>query len=230
MVVFNPINHTYTNSVTNEIYPSVTTILEKYHPVFDKQKHATRSAERYGVTVDFILNEWQEINKQSTDYGKEVHKVIETYIKTETLEDDKWNWLLQGLWDTGLFNVKSSKLLTENLLYSDTYKIAGTTDLIISNSKSFSIVDFKTNKKFNTLNKYGENLLDPVSHLNNSQYSTYSLQLSLYAFLYQLDTKKNVDELKAYYIDKEAKTIQVYNTPYLKTDVLNIINHYNANK
>jgi hypothetical protein len=89
----------------------------------------------------------------------------------------------------------AKKVHSELLLYSDLYKIAGTADLIIEhNDYEFSVGDFKTNKKIDFCNQWGQRMLDPISHLSDCNYNLYTLQLSLYAYLFSLSSGKNVEK------------------------------------
>ena len=63
MIVFNEEEHTYIDTETGKKLISATTLIVKFKPQFDKIGNATRVAKREGVTVDFILEEWEAENK-----------------------------------------------------------------------------------------------------------------------------------------------------------------------
>jgi len=86
-------------------------------------------------------------------------------------------------------------------------------------SKYFNLYDFKTNKRFNFTNQYGEHLLNEFSHLSNCQYNIYSLQLSMYAFMEQLLSGKHVGELGLYYYERNDGVWQYYPVSYMKAEV-----------
>lgn len=88
------------------------------------------------------------------------------------------------------------KVYSEQLVWIDEYKVAGTADLIIEhNDYEFSVGDFKTNKSIDFFNKFGQHLLNPISHLSDCNYNIYSLQLSLYAYLFSLKSGKKCRKL-----------------------------------
>lgn len=88
------------------------------------------------------------------------------------------------------------KVYSEQLVWIDEYKVAGTADLIIEhNDYEFSVGDFKTNKSIDFYNKFGQRLLNPISHLSDCNYNIYSLQLSLYAYLFSLKSGKKCRKL-----------------------------------
>jgi ATP-dependent exoDNAse (exonuclease V) beta subunit len=227
MVKFDKDSHTYTNILTDEKYISVTTLLGKYVKPFDSDYHAERVAKREGVSKEFILSIWKEQNNTANEKGTKIHKLLEDYIG-EGIMDNMYGWLY-GAYDRVLSEVVSKYdiVLSEHMLYNHEYKIAGTSDLIYDHGDTFTVADFKTNKEFKFENKYNEYLLDPVSHIMYSQFSVYALQLSLYAHLHELDTGKKCRKLVSLYL-KDDKIVP-YHFNYLKTDIINILDHYRLN-
>ena len=59
---------------------------------------------------------------------------------------------------------------------------AGTIDMIGFNTKKdcYSIIDWKTSKKFDTGNQWSKYMKEPFSHVISCNTAEYSLQLSLY--------------------------------------------------
>lgn len=74
----------------------------------------------------------------------------------------------------------------ELILWNNNYKLAGQADKVyietIYNIRYVDIDDFKTNKKIDTTNFFG-NMKDPLSHLPCCNYNHYRLQISTYAWL-----------------------------------------------
>ena len=228
MLTFDPVSHTYRNPFTNEKYISTTTLISKFKKPFDVEKISKRVAEKEGVSQQEIKEKWEKINTDSKAYGSMIHGVLEQFnsdkIVTEGYED-----MIDAYRSLGVIN-DDDKLLAEEKLYNHTYKLAGTADIIrIEEKGGFSIFDFKTNKKFNLYNTYSEYLLSPISHLSACEYTTYALQLSLYAFMYQSMTGKNVNQLGVIYFSKEKENFTYYPTPYLKCEVLNMLDYYAKN-
>jgi ATP-dependent exoDNAse (exonuclease V) beta subunit len=54
------------------------------------------------------------------------------------------------------------------------------------------IFDWKTNKKIDYVSKYNKWMLDPISHLPECEFTTYSLQLSLYKHIIELETNLKI--------------------------------------
>lgn len=228
MVIFNEETHTYTNSNTGSVYKSVTTLLSEYKKSFDSQLHAERVARREGVSVDFVLEMWKETTKQATDKGTKIHKIMEEFVKNSTI-DDRLIHLSDSYTEIVKNNIgKHSCILSEQLLFQHDFEIAGTADLIFDSNDSFFIGDFKTNKQFRFKSDFNEFFKDPISHLSYCEFNSYALQLSLYAYMYELQTNKICKGLVIFYLQKN-KWIP-YHVNYLKSDVINILNHYKYNR
>lgn len=72
--------HKYTDSNGNE-YISVTTIIGKYAPQFDKRYWAHKKAKEQGVSEKEILRQWEQISKEACSRGTDTHNGIENAIK-----------------------------------------------------------------------------------------------------------------------------------------------------
>lgn len=224
MVFFDKEKHSYTNAF-GENYISVTTLLSKYKNKFDTDKHSARVAYREGVTQEFVLQIWSEITKTATDRGTEIHKIIENYITKAEEPCDDHKWLYDSYNNIVKTTIDSYKeVLSENLLYHNEYKVAGTADLIYDHGNYFTIGDFKTNKRFNYSSKYDEYFNEPLDHFNYCEFNTYALQLSLYAFMYEQLTSKQCRKIVIFYL-KDTAFIPIH-CNYLKSDIINLLNHY----
>ena len=228
MLKFDPIAHTYVNPYAEEAYISTTQLISKFKKPFDIEKVSKRVAEKEGVTQEEIKERWKKINNDSKIYGQKIHSVLEDYnsakIVTEGYED-----LIKSYKKLNILS-DDDTLLVEEKLYNHLFKIAGTADIIrLEDKGGFSIFDLKTNKKFNLFNPYSEYLLTPLTHLSSCEYTTYALQLSLYAFMYQGMTGRNVNQLGIMYYNKEENEFLYYPTPYMKNDIIALLDFYAKN-
>jgi len=215
-VSFDAKSHTYTHKTLGK-FISVTTLLGKYKEHFDANKHATRVAQREGVPKEMILELWENEKNKACERGTNIHELLENYINFgDTEENYMWlyktyNNIVERCID------RYDKVLSENLLYDEDFKVAGTADLIYEHKDEFTIADFKTNKKFRFSSAFNEKLLPPVDHLHNCEFNIYALQLSMYAFMYEKLTGKKCRKCVIFYL-KEDKFIP-YHVNYLKSDI-----------
>ena len=115
-----------------------------------------------------------------------------------------------------LFN-KMKKVYTpvanEFIVYDQPNGICGTIDALMYNTKKncFSIIDWKTSKKFDTGNQWSEYMKEPFSHVINCNTAHYSLQLSLYKYILEKYTSIKIGELVLFQIPgKEIPMPQVF--------------------
>lgn len=240
-VYLEPIKHEYIHKETGCKYKSVTKVLSLIEPHFDTEAIATaifkqptdrKKAVYIGMSVDAILEYWQSINDKANEYGTYVHETIEKYL----LNNKIWfgNELERKicLGYDGL-NIDEGKFMyPERILFSEEYELAGMSDLIIDiNDDFFDVGDWKTNKEFNFYNKFGfETLLKPLEHMQNCQWSIYTLQLSLYALMYEMETGKKCRHIWVGYWDKKTETMTKIPIMYLKNDAKKILELFKYNK
>lgn len=228
MVVFDEPTHTYRNKDTNELYVSATQLLSKYTVPFDSEKHSARVALKKGITQEEVLKEWSNITKKSIYKGKNIHALLENYLKTGNTENG-WSWLYNAFdyQVKELCNNKYDIIYSERLLWDDYYKIAGTSDIIVDIDDEFSVWDFKTNKKMSTFTPFKDYLLKPLDFLQNCSYNKYALQLSLYAYMYEKQSNKRVRNLCIFYLHEDR--FIPYHVPYMKIEIFALLNHYKLN-
>jgi hypothetical protein len=220
MVIFDKERHIYTNPDTNERYISVSQLLKLYKEPFKKDFLAAKVAKKEKVTKEEILERWEKNNKEACDKGTNIHSILEKYIKDDIVEDRALIDELQKVFDKRYYR----KINSEYIVYSDEHKVAGTSDCIADVDEiHFDVMDFKTNKKFNFENRYGEYLKTPLNNLQQCQYNDYSLQLSLYAYLYSQLTGKKLRKIEIFYYDGKFKSIPI---PYMYWDIIVLLKHY----
>lgn len=221
LIHFDPSTHTYTNTVTNDTYTSVTTLIGAYAPKFDTEKWAAHVAQRDGVSVEFVKEQWALTAKQGTDRGSIIHDKMERFVKEQPIEK------VRAFAEQKFAVTQVKKFIAEEIVYSVNYKVAGMADLIcIHSDDTFSIVDYKTNKKISLDSKYNEYMFAPIEYLQVSDHTKYALQLSTYAFLYQQLTGLNVRRICFYHIKDGSVT--PYYCNYLKPAVIAMLEDHKS--
>lgn len=154
----------------NIYYPSVTTILE----FLPKNKFFEQWLKDVGHNADIIV-------RKAGFEGTQVHNAVEALLKGEELEwmDSSGNARYDAhVWAMILrfkefWNRFQPKLVaTEQFVYSDKYKYAGTLDLLVEMKDQLWLLDVKT---------------------SNDLYRAYDLQISAYAKAVEEVTEQKVD-------------------------------------
>lgn len=230
-----PKTHTYT-SEKGVKYKSVSALIEQFVPFFDFEQKSYDYSLKYGLPVEEVRSNWKEKNKKSTIFGHKIHSNIENLLTEKKTEhpDPIYDQILK---EVSKFNTKGAELLTEQIIHSEEYKVAGTSDLIVQRKSDFDIIDFKTNKKIKIENPFNEFLIYPVQHLQNSEYFKYALQLSLYALMNENLTGKKAYRLIMFWFKRKnpedyeslAGSWVRYSIPYLKEEA-KLVLEYGAGK
>lgn len=242
VVFLEPIEHVYIHRFTKEKFKSVTTVLGMLEPEFNSEQIAlaismqdpSKKKEQYqNMSQEEILAEWKRINDEANEYGTEIHEIMERYLLANKIyfpKDDYERDLITKFQE--IDPMTKGTIYPETILFSEKHKLAGTADIIEDCGDYFNVWDWKTNKKFRFISEYDHWLNQPVSHLSDCQYNVYSLQLSIYAYMFQMETKKKVGRLGIFYYDKE-KGFQLIPLPYMGLEAKAVLDHWvkiNKNK
>lgn len=144
----------------------------------------------------------------------------------------------------------------EHLVYLKSAGICGQADRVEVVGNHLNVYDYKTNKEIKTkgfTNWQGitDTLKNPLNHLDNCNFNHYALQLSLYMYMmlkhnhslkpgimeiHHIKFEKEGDDEHGYPITKYdqegnpiVKEVVPYTIPYLKKEVISIINYLKQN-
>ncbi len=211
---------------------SANKLISNFHEPFDEKKIANIVAKKRGTTVKQVMIEWWKSRKK----GDQIHDLCESLIINKEVNDCPEEF--KGhIYSASLFlkdRLKSKDMdnvYAEKQLYNLDYGIAGTADVVFIDKKNkvIKIYDWKTNNKLETTSYNNKTMYEPLTHLVDSKYTRYCLQLSLYAYmLEQMYPDFKIQELA--FVHLTDKGYKVFNTPYLKTDILNMLNEYKRMK
>ena len=131
-------NAHYYETPSGEIFPSITTILQKTMSI--EKKESLQNWKDKEVAAEYITSEAATI-------GTETHKLIENYIN-DVRQTDEVRLLTVAHFNNLIpFLQKIDDVHgTELRLYSDTMKLAGTSDCIAKYDGELSIIDYKTKR------------------------------------------------------------------------------------
>jgi len=236
-VYLEPIEHVYIHRVTGKKYTSVTKVLGSIEPHFEGDRIAGNIAKQsdsnpkknpayVGMNKEQILDYWQELNDTANIYGTMVHEIVERYLLADKMyfTDDPFELkVIQAYEDLKVD--EGIEIYPERIMFSDEYELAGTADLKIDiDDTFFDIGDWKTNKEFNFFNKFGYKTLNkPFDHMQDCQYSIYSMQLSVYALMCEMETGMKCRQIWVGYWDKVNEVFEKIPIMYLKSEAKKLL-------
>lgn len=233
-VSFDPDSHTYhvrTSGGDSIVCDSVTTIVDECFERFDADYWAERKATPT-VTAEMLKAEWEAKGKAARDLGTQLHDRIERHYLGENpdaaaLADPAFRNFLAfaEVW-------KLSPFRSEWRIYSERYRIAGTLDFLAYDGCEFDIFDWKRSSKLVDCftgqplyeNQWGKRAFAPVSHLHDTTYWHYALQVSLYRYLLELEYGIHVRKGYLGTFHPDYTRPYVLEMPYLRNEVMAILN------
>lgn len=226
LVKLEPVKHKYFDAKGKE-YLSVSALLKLLSQSFE-------DTPAYKMASADTRAEWKAKGKASADHGTSIHNALELYSDTGQIliENQKHESAIKSINEQ---YKEYNKSYNEVCLYNENYRIAGTTDKIcaVSNRKDceVDIADFKNlSKDLEFYSKYKNRMYAPVEHLSDCNFVKYSLQLSLYAYFFELLTCRRVRQLYIHVIPTtNMMGHQKIPVIYLKNDV-KLILEANKNK
>ena len=234
-VVFTEKGHTYT--VGGQKATSVTTFIGQFKKPFERDFWAARSAQKENVQLQDILDKWDSISLRACNKGSKFHAFAENYINNKILPNAIYDFDI----DIDAYNIIESQFLDfyeeskENLIPirselcigSSRLGICGMVDqLYYSNTfKGLVIFDWKTNKRMNYTSKYGNTMLDPISHLEECEFTTYSLQLSLYKYIIELETNLEIKDCFIVWFNEKNDTYRLIRCADYRKEIIDMLNY-----
>lgn len=232
--VFNADRHTYTDPVDKFQYCSVTKWVEKFKYPFNEQDAAKRVAKREGIPIEIVLETWAKKRNDSAEFGTKLHRALEVFCGDKKILYPEFEEILQNF-KTLNISLDDKICMFEKLVYDRKLKIAGTSDVIVHNKdkKTFNVYDFKSNKRFRYTSPFGYNMIEPLATYPCAEFFTYSLQLSMYAYLYRLMTGLEPLRLKIFWYERVFQEDytkidgkwHIINIPFLEEEIIKCLNY-----
>lgn len=172
-------------------YTSGTQFSKPFFKQFDPTGEITKKcAAKEGLTVEALKAKWQAKANESCRLGTRTHEIIEDVLHGNMLRNKAENNEEQMRFNYGISIAKKLKerldlLGIEKIVFDVDLAIAGTIDLFGRSKKdgTYIILDHKTNIDLGLDNKYNSFALDPISHIPDTNFGHYQIQLNLYQYL-----------------------------------------------
>jgi hypothetical protein len=226
-ISFDECKHQY--SVNGKILLSVTTLVENCFTQFDAEYFSKKKAIELGISTQEVLDMWERKGKESRDLGTAMHKKIEKFYLNVISEDDETFRLFKMF----AAQVKLAPYRTEWAVYDDEHGIAGTIDFVDYQNGKYIIYDWKRSTKVIAdgqpikVNRFGKKAKFPITHINDTTYYHYALQLSLYRYILEKNYGIQISDLRLGIFHPTYDRPYVISLPYLEKEVIAILNHRN---
>jgi len=190
----------------------------------------------WGLTADQIKQQWSDSGASASGAGTALHFDIECFMNnplipypythkqlrvdtTSTNDSLEWKYFLEFIKD--MPHLKPYR--TEWTVYNEDLKLAGSIDMVYENPDgTLSIYDWKRAKDITRINVYNKFALTySISHLPDSNFWHYALQLNTYKAIIESKYDKRVTDLFLVRLHPEAieKTYELIKLPILTKEI-----------
>lgn len=226
---------------------SGTTFIGLFKEKFDRIGQAKKYAKNHRRTMEDVLEEWDYKGDIARTKGTLLHNYAENYWQNKVFPI---NYELYDRFGEGemkrrlepcidLFHKfyedasKSLRPVRMELVVADReLGIAGMVDCLFWNDKTkqHEIWDYKTNKEIGTFAKYGGRFKAPINYLHECEANAYSLQLSLYKYIIERNTKIKIGSMWLIHIHEDQETYNLFQCDDRTLEIKLMIDYYETNK
>lgn len=222
-IKFDEESHTYTYN--GQVFKSVTTIVEECFEQFDADYWSKKKAPSMGMTPDEVKAMWAKKGEESRNLGTQLHEKIERhYMGLPNASDVTYK-----LFEKFTEKYKLTPYRTEWAIFDEESKIAGTLDFLNFQDGVFTIFDWKRSNKIivcgapDKCNKWGKRAFSPISHVHDTTYWHYALQLSIYRYILEKNYGINVSNSKLAVFHPDYTQPHVVDVPYMRDEVIAVL-------
>lgn len=175
----------------------------------------------FGKTKEDIIEEWNENGKIASEAGTALHADIEKYYNQIKIENDsiEFQYFIKFVNDFP----ELVPYRTEWMVYDETLKLTGSIDMVYQNpDKTLQIYDWKRSKGIEYESFGNKCSITPcLSHLPDTNFNHYSLQLNLYRRILQDKYDKIVTKLCLVILhpDHHEKTYEIVEVPFMDIEI-----------
>jgi ATP-dependent exoDNAse (exonuclease V) beta subunit len=179
----------------------------------------------YGMTRETIKKDWDDNRDSAANAGTKMHYDIECYFNKKEVKNNsiEFSYFMKFVEDFP--DLKPYR--TEWMVYYEELKLSGSIDMIFENPDgTLQIYDWKRCKEISHESNFGKYAItDCISHLPDTNYWHYALQLNLYKTILEDKYGKKVTDLYLICLHPENvyKSYQRIQIPFLDKEMKDLI-------
>lgn len=223
-ILFIPEGHKYIHEESGKELQSVTQFISEFFEKFDTERWSNHIALRDNLTVEKVLDMWEKKSIASREFGKLVHSYAESKInkKKKIIPTNRSERMYFNAVNEFMRNENHKFIEAEKIIGCPVYGIAGQVDAITKTKKGLFIIDWKTNRSIDFLGYNDKRCQKPIEHLQDCNYSKYSLQLSFYRYILEIEYDLKISGQLLIHLAQDGR-YEKYETDYLKDEIENML-------
>ncbi len=217
---FRASDHTY--HFGDQVLRPVTSVVEGCFPKFDVDRWAPIKAAQLGISEQEMRHRWEEKGRIARDKGTLMHANIERYYLGQAFTDD---FDTRHLFEAFEHQHRLQPFRTEWAIYDEDLGVAGTIDFLEYKDGRYRIYDWKRSDKLLYAgrpvlsNSFGSTGLGVLSHVPDTAFWHYTLQVSIYRYI--LGRKYGIEVENCYLAVLHPNNTSPFllTTPYLEKEL-----------
>lgn len=229
------------------VYAKDYLVTMNHQEIDDLWKDVTYIANIYGSLVHTISETFFKVRGDEKDVNEveaEARRLYDELLEFIPIKTQSWDtntktflaYVIKDSYDRFKKHVIDSFLdlepdlgkfcISERIMYAKEYLLAGMTDTLIHITDNLiDINDHKTNKIFSFESEHGSYLKAPFDKYEECDYILYSLQLSLYALMYQKEHNYKIDvrDMWISYYDRNKNSFERIDIKYMKDEARTLL-------
>jgi len=222
-ILFKDSEHSY--YIEDKKAVSCTQFVSMFKKPFETDIIAERYAQKHGLYTWEVVAEWEDIKNKAATLGTHFHKYAELRYASkeyEISEEELPSWYKLAFEEfyrdtkSYLIPIKSEWIVGDEELL-----ICGTLDQLFYNllDKEFQIWDYKTSKEIARYSKYKNKMINGLSHLDECEYNTYSIQLQVYKKIIERNTGIKIGDCYICWVNPKNERIVNIKTRNMSEEV-----------
>jgi ATP-dependent exoDNAse (exonuclease V) beta subunit len=236
-IIFHEPTHTYYIDGSSEKVISCTKFIHEFFPHFDPDVTIAKmmkspkwtSSVWHGMSAEQIKKKWNDSGKEASTKGTAMHLAIEQFLhgSEEVIDPEnygtiEWKYFM-NFWRDVEHDLVPYR--SEWEVWMKEFMLCGSIDMVFYSKKQngYVIYDWKRSKEIKTTNNFA-NGFGPVSHLPDSNYWHYTLQLNIYKYFLEKFYGLNVVDLCLVIIHPDNKNYRLIRLNMLNDEVEGMLN------
>ncbi len=216
--------HKYIHDESGKELQSSTQFISEFFEKFDTERWSNHIALRDGLTVKQVLDMWEKKSIASREFGKLVHSYAESLIrKTKSpIPSTKTERTYFNAVNDFMRDEEHDFIEAEKVIGSPIYCIGGQIDALSKTDKGIFLIDWKTNRSIDMTGFRDRRCSEPISHLQDCNFSKYSLQLSLYRYIMEIEYGQKIAGQILVHLTPDGR-YEKYEIDYLKDEIVSML-------
>lgn len=188
----------------------------------------------YGMSKEQVLNSWKKNGEEASSKGTKMHMNIEHYWNDLEVMNDSVEYVYFKNFVSDYPELKPYR--TEWVVYSEILRISGSIDMVFTapridgkEGEALEIYDWKRTKEFDRnggegrFRKFAKTPC--ISHIPDSNYWHYTIQLNLYKFILEKEYGKTIQRLVLVRMHPESENYDRVEVPILEDEMVDLIQY-----